>query len=107
LRSASGDIAGVEGFRVDGPEGRVGVVTAVSARAAGAPPDTVHILTGLFIARVVTVQASDIVRIDADRHCVHIRSMAQRPGSPHVARMLHRFRASVGNGATPLRRPSG
>jgi len=107
LRSGSGDIAGVEGFRVDGPEGRVGVVVGVSATAPGAPPDTIHVGTGLFVVRDVPVPASEIVRIDGERHCVHIRSMVRRRRSPHVARMLRRFLASVGNGARPFRRPPG
>jgi hypothetical protein len=106
-RSGSSDIAGVEGFRVDGPDGRVGVVTRVSASAAGAPPDTIHVVTGLFIVRVVPIAASEIVRIDADLRRVDIRSMVRRPRSPHVARMLRRFLASVGNGAPPSRRSSG
>jgi hypothetical protein len=100
-KPGSSDITGVEGFRVDGPVGRIGSVTRVSARASGAAPDTMHVVTGLFIIRVVPVPASDIVRVDADLRRVDIRSMVRRPRSPHVRRMLRRFLASVGNGVTP------
>jgi hypothetical protein len=105
-RPAFSDIAGVEGFRVDGPEGRVGVVTRLSAQEVGAPPDTMHVITGLFIVRVVPIPASEIVRIDHELRRIDIRSMVRRPRSPHVKQMLRRFLASVGNGATPSRDPS-
>ena len=105
-RPGSGDIAGIEGFRVDGPDGRIGVVTRVSARAVGAPPDTMHVVTGLFIVRIVPIPASEIVGIDAELRRVDIRSMVRRPRSPHVRRMLRRFLASVGNGGAPSRSPS-
>lgn len=105
-RPGTSDIAGVEGFRVDGPDGRIGSVTRVSAPAAGAPPDTMHVVTGLFIVRVVPVPASEVVRIDDELRRVDIRSMVRRPRSPHVKRMLRRFLASVGNGATPPPSPS-
>jgi hypothetical protein len=105
-RPGSTDISGIERFRVDGPDGRIGVVTRVSASAPGAPLDTIHVVAGLFIVRVVPVPASEIVRIDSERRRVHIRSMVRRPRSPHVRQMLRRFLASVGNGARPPRDPS-
>lgn len=101
-RAGSGDITGVEGFRVDGPEGRIGVVTGVSSSMSGGPPDTIDVVTGLFIVRVVPVAASEIVRIDDEQRRLHIRSMLRQPRSPNVSRMLRRFLASVGNGATPV-----
>jgi hypothetical protein len=104
-RPEARDIAGIEGFRVDGPEGRVGVVTTVSSSTGGEPADTVNVVMGLFIVRVVSVAASEIVRIDADHGRVHIRSMLRQPRSPNAAQMLRRFLASVGNGpngATPV-----
>ena len=104
-RSGSSDITGVEGFRVDGPDGRVGVVTRVSASAVGAPPDTIHVVTGLFIVRVVPIPASEIVRIDTELRRVDIRRMLHRRRSPHVTQMLRRFLASVGNGSPPSRNP--
>jgi hypothetical protein len=101
-RSRSDDIARVEGFRVEGPEGRVGMVSGVSSSTSGGPPDTIDVVTGLFIVRVVPVDASEIVRIDDEQRRLHIRSMLRQPRSPNVSRMLRRFLASVGNGATPV-----
>ena len=80
---------------MDGPDGRIGVVTRVSSSSAGAAPDTIHVVTGLFIVRVVPVAASEIVQIDTERRRVLVRSIVRLPRSKHVARMLRRFLASV------------
>ena len=80
---------------MDGPDGRIGVVTRVSSSSAGEAPDTIHVVTGLFIVRVVAVPASEIVQIDADRRRLLIRSMVRLSRTPNVAQMLRRFLASV------------
>ena len=79
---------------MDGPDGRIGVVTRVSSSTTGEAPDTIHVVTGLFIVRVVPVAVSEIVQIDAERRRLLVRSMVRRPRSKHVARMLRRFLAS-------------
>jgi hypothetical protein len=94
-RSGSDGIGGVEGFRVDGPDGRIGVVTRVSSSSAGEAPDTIHVVTGLFIVRVVPISAAQIVQIDTERRRLLVRSMVRLPRSKHVARMLRRFLASI------------
>jgi hypothetical protein len=100
-------LAGVEGFRVDGPEGRVGYVKSVSSETRGSAPDTLHVATGLFIVRVVPVPAADIVDIEPERRRVAIRRMVRRPRSPNIAEVLRRFLATVGNdkphGVTPAK----
>jgi len=90
------DIRGVEGFRVDGPDGRIGTVTSVSSSTPGAPPDTIQVVTGLFIVRVVPVAAAEILQVDDDRRRILIRTMLRRPRTPHVRGMLRRFLASSG-----------
>jgi hypothetical protein len=90
-------LVGVEGFRVDGPEGRVGYVKSVTSEASPRAPDTLHVATGLFIVRVVPVPAADIVDVEPERRRLLIRRMVQRPRSPHIAEALRRFLASVGN----------
>ena len=94
-RSGPEGIGGVEGFRVDGPDGRIGVVTRVSSSSAGEAPDTIHVVTGLFIVRVVPVAVSEIVQIDAERRRLLVRSMVRLPRSKRVARMLRRYLASI------------
>ncbi|HSD03768.1 MAG TPA: hypothetical protein VLB81_15435 [Gaiellales bacterium] len=90
------DIRGVEGFRIDGPDGRIGTVTSVSSSTPGAPPDTIQVMTGLFIVRVVPVAAAEILQVDDDRRRILIRTMLRRPRTPHVPGMLRRFLASSG-----------
>jgi hypothetical protein len=90
-------LVGLEGFRVDGPEGRVGYVKSVSSETSGGAPDTLHVATGLFIVRVVQVPASEIVDVEPARRRLAIRHMVRRPRSPHIAEVLRRFLASVGN----------
>jgi hypothetical protein len=89
------DVSDVEGYRVDGPDGRVGLVTSVSASRNDGPLDTIHVVTGLFIVRVTPVAVSEILEIDADRRCLLIRTMLRPPRSSNVARMLRRLFASA------------
>ena len=49
--------AGV-GFRVDGPDGRVGVVSAVVPDYGGGPPERIEIATGLFAIGAVPERRS-------------------------------------------------
>ena len=95
-RARTADIRGVEGFRVDGPDGRIGTVTTVSSSTPGEPPDTIQLATGLFIVRVVPVAVSEILQIDDDRSRVLIRTMLRRPRTPNVRGMLRRFLATSG-----------
>jgi len=89
------DLSGLDGYRVDGPDGRVGVVTSVTASRHDGPPDTIHVVTGLFIVRVMPVAETEILEIDAERRRLLIRTMLRPPASPNVVRMLRRFLASV------------
>jgi len=89
------DLRAVEGFRVDGPDGRIGTVTSVSSTPSSAPPDTMHVVTGLFIVRVVPVPALDVLQIDDQRRRVLVRTMLRRPRTPDVRVMLRRFFAST------------
>ena len=89
------DVSEVDGYRVDGPDGRVGVVTSVSASRNDGPLDTIHVVTGLFIVRVTPVAVSEILEIDADRRCLLIRTMLRPARSSNVARMLGRLFASA------------
>jgi hypothetical protein len=95
-RRQATDVRGLEGFRVDGPDGRIGTVTAVSSSTPGRAADTLHVVTGLFIMRVVSVGAPHIVAIDRDGRRVLIRMMLRAPRSSNIARMLRRFLASAG-----------
>jgi hypothetical protein len=88
------DLRAIEGFRVDGPDGRIGTVTSVSSTTTSAPPDTINVVTGLFIVRVVPVAAVDVLQIDDERRRVLVRTMLRRQRTPDVRLMLRRFFAS-------------
>jgi hypothetical protein len=79
---------------VDGPDGRVGTVTSLSSSTSSGPPDTIHVVTGLFIVRVVPVAAPEVIQIDDQRRRVLVRTMLRRPRTPDVRVMLRRFFAS-------------
>jgi hypothetical protein len=102
-------LVGMEGFRVDGPDGRVGYVKRVSSTTSGGAPDTLHVATGLFIVRVVPIPASEIVDVEPERRRLVIRQMVRRPRPPRIAQVVCCFLASIGNdtprgnGATPAK----
>jgi len=97
-RRPAPDIRGVEGFRVDGPDGRIGTVTSVSSSTPGAAPDMIAVAAGLFIVRVVPVAAAEIVQIDDERRRILVRTMLHRPRTAQLRGMLRRFLASGGGG---------
>ena len=88
------DLGGIEGYRVDGPDGRVGLVTDVMASRPDGPLDTVHVVTGLFIVRVTPIAESEILEVDPDRRRLFVRSMLRPQRPSNVARMLRRPFAS-------------
>lgn len=102
-------LAGTEGFRADGPDGRIGYVKRVSSSTIEDAPDTLHVATGLFIVRVVPIPASEIVDVEPERGRVVVRQMVRRPRPPRIAEVVRGFLASIGNdtprsnGATPAR----
>jgi hypothetical protein len=53
-----------------------------------------HVVTGLFIVRVVPVPALDVLQIDDQRRRVLVRTMLRRPRTPDVRVMLRRLFAS-------------
>jgi hypothetical protein len=82
----AGMLRSAVGFRVDGPEGRVGVLTSVT-------PDGVEIATGLFIVTTLAIPFADVAGVDPLRRRVHIRVMPEprkiTPGE--LARRVRRF----------------
>jgi hypothetical protein len=81
------------GFRVDCPEGRVGVVTAVVPEYGDVAPDHIEIRSGLFIVSTVSVSFSDVVGVDGVRRRVSIRVVPERRrvGRREIARRVRRF----------------
>ena len=52
-----------EGFRVDGPEGRLGIVEHVVYRSRADRPDVVAVTSGLWRARTAEVPVADVTEV--------------------------------------------
>ena|SRR5437764_6533429 len=52
------------GYRVDGPNGRIGTISAVGIGAGPGGPDCLHVRSGLFIRRTVTVGIDQVASVD-------------------------------------------
>ena len=81
------------GFRVDGPEGRVGVLSAVIPDFGDGPPDSIKIATGIFLVTSVDVPFVEVVSIDPFGRRVGIGVVPERRplSRRQTARSLHRF----------------
>jgi hypothetical protein len=66
------------GFRVDGPEGRIGVLTAVGQLGEDGLPQSLTIATGLFVVRSVQMPFASVVDVDPIRRRVGVRVGPER-----------------------------
>jgi hypothetical protein len=89
--------AGV-GFRVDGPDGRLGVLHAVVPDYGDGLPDRIEIATGLFLITSVDVPFGQVVSVDPFSRRVGIGELPERRRASrrHVARAVRRFRRAGG-----------
>jgi hypothetical protein len=85
--------AGV-GFRVDGPDGRVGVLSAVVPDYGDGLPDRIEIATGLFLIASVGVPFGQVVSVDpfSRRVGIGVAPEPRRATRRQVARAVRRFR---------------
>ncbi|MGH3428878.1 MAG: hypothetical protein ACRDQZ_15155 [Mycobacteriales bacterium] len=95
------------GFRVDGPEGRVGVLTAVVPDFGENLPDRIQIATGLFLVASLDVPFGEVVSVDPYRRRVGIGVLPtrRRLSRRQAARNVHRFLRLGGRDASTNRRP--
>jgi hypothetical protein len=93
------------GFRVDCPEGRVGVLVAVVPDFGEALPDRIEVATGMFIVTVLKVPFSEVATVDLLRRRVGISAAPERPPPRRraTARRVRRFLRA--GGADNRRRP--
>jgi hypothetical protein len=95
------------GFRVDGPDGRLGVLTAVVPDFGERLPERIRIVSGLYLIASVDVPFVHVVRVDPLGRRVDIdvipalRSASRR----QAARNVHRFLRAGGRDADMSRRP--
>lgn len=81
------------GFRVDCPEGRVGILTAVLPEYDDVTPDRIEIASGFFIVTALTVPFAEVASVDPLRRRVLIRVVPEgRRGSRReIARRVQQF----------------
>jgi hypothetical protein len=68
-------LAGSNGYRVDGPDGRVGTVDSIVTGAWSGLPDAIEVRVGLFQPALLLVGAADIAEIDPVRRRVVLASV--------------------------------
>jgi hypothetical protein len=81
------------GFRVDGPEGRVGVLSIVIPDYGDGLPERIRITTGLFLTTSVEVAFGEVVSVDPFTRRIRIGSAVEprRATRRQTARKLRRF----------------
>jgi hypothetical protein len=81
------------GFRVDCPEGRVGILTAVLPEYDDTAPDRIEIASGIFIVTALTVPFAEVASVDPLRRGVSIRGMPERRRASRreMARRVRQF----------------
>ncbi len=94
---APGLPADCRGFRVDGPDGRIGVVRRLVPEAGGDRPQHLVVRTGLFIVRQVRIPVADVVEASPGLRRVVVRTAVRwPPRSRHdLRRVVRRLLRSV------------
>ena len=95
------------GYRVDSPEGRVGVLTAVLPEYDDLPADRIEVASGFFVVTAVTVAFTDVASVDVIRRRVLIRRVQERRRGTRLemARRVRQFLHAGGH--TPPRPYAG
>ena len=85
------------GFRVDGPEGRIGTLRALVPGDLGAEP-RMRVDVGLFIRRAVDIPLRDVREVDSERRRVLVHRVPTIPRRPRaeLARVVRRFMRASG-----------
>lgn len=78
-RSGPAAVTDVEGYRVDGPDGRIGVAVRFHPPDSGQAGSLV-VAYGLFIRRVLVVAGSEIATVDHQRRRITVK-MFQAEGA--------------------------
>jgi hypothetical protein len=81
------------GFRVDGPEGRVGTVRAFVPGDLGTVPDRLRVDVGLFMRSSIWIPLRHVRHVDPERRRVLVRRVPTTPRRGHadIARRVRRF----------------
>ena len=68
-----------DGFRVDGPNGRIGVVDHVEQGGEADVPDIMAVASGLWRIRLSRIPLADVVQVDPGRRRVVVRHDIAEP----------------------------
>jgi hypothetical protein len=85
------------GYRVDGPDGRVGVLCGVAPAEPTAPPERLLVSIGLFIVTTVSIGVADVRAVDVERRRIVVATTPRpwRRSAGGLARLVHRFHAAA------------
>jgi hypothetical protein len=86
------------GFRVDGPEGRIGTLSALVPGDLGIRPDRLRVDVGVFLRREIEIPVGDVRAVEPVRRRVVVRAAPRltRPARAEVARRVRRFVHAAG-----------
>jgi hypothetical protein len=101
----AGMLRAAVGFRVDCPEGRVGVLTAVLPEYDDLPADRIEVASGFFVVTAVTVAFTDVASVDVIRRRVVIRTVPERRRATRLV-MARRVRQFLHAGGATMTDPS-
>lgn len=98
-----------EGFRVDTPQGRFGLVEAVMFRSRPDEPDALIVRAGLLTRRLVLVPIEDVAQVAPERRRVVLSQAPEDTGTDFVTAVRSRLRrlaaADVAARARPVPSP--
>jgi hypothetical protein len=88
----------VDGFRVDGPDGRIGTAVRIVRAPGSGISDELEVAVGLFIVRIVHIPVDDVVDVQPARRRLTVRSLpCARRRAPHELKAgVRRFLRSAG-----------
>lgn len=81
------------GFRVDGPDGRIGVLYGVAPDEPTAPPERLLVSMGLFIVTTVSIPIGEVRSVDGERRRIIVATTPRtiRRSRARVARRVRRL----------------
>jgi hypothetical protein len=94
-------LARSEGFRVDTPAGRLGIVELVMLRARPDDPDALVVRVGVLGRRLVVVPVDEVADVLPRRQRVMLRRVPDLSGSDFLSEVRGRLRRLAADGTAP------
>ena len=90
-----------EGFRVDTPAGRLGLVELVMLRTRPDEPDALVVRVGVLGRRLVVVPVDEVLDVLPRRRRIVLRRVPDLSGGDFLSEVRSRLRRLAAEGATP------